>query len=245
MKSKMTYAVVLASAIGIWSLAAPASNAQISSTGPFVGTLQESFEGFKDFVTNLPTVFEPSPASVFGGAATLSESNVNHSLFVFKPSTAVDFRLWSSGPDAMPNQGLQGMGVANTNDDSIFTFSGPIVAFGGYFGARTGTNPLNENQSVADPATFAISFFDVFNNQVGATQNWTYSRTGFADGLLEWHGFTSTSAFSKVVVSSPNTLYAYDNLQATSVPEPGVMVSLIGAGTVGGMFVIRRRRRQA
>ena len=51
--------------------------------------------------------------------------------------------------------------------------------------------------------------------------------------------------YDAVLLDLDNTLYAYDNLQATSVPEPGVMVSLIGAGTVGGMFVIRRRRRQA
>ncbi|MEP6754173.1 MAG: PEP-CTERM sorting domain-containing protein [Chthonomonadales bacterium] len=240
MKSKMTYAAVLATALGICSLVAPAANAQVSASGPFVGTLQESFEGFQDFTTH--GGFQASPTSVFGGAATLSDTG---SMFVFKPSAGVNFRLWSSGDDAMPNQGVQGMGIANTGDNSVFNFSTPIYSFGGYFGARTGQNPHGEQAPNADPAPFAISFFDALNNQIGATQTWTYSRTGFADGLLEWHGFISTTGFKKIVVSSPNTLYAYDNLQAASVPEPGVMVSLIGAGTVGGLIVIRRRRRQA
>ena len=239
MKNKSTYVVALAVALGICVVAVPVTNAQLSASGPFVGTLQEHFEGFVDYIhTSPPNLFQPSPATVFGGAATLSANN----LFVFNPSAGSNFRLYSSGSDAMPTDGKQGMGVASTGDPSTFTFSNPIYSFGGYFGARTGRNP-DGNQVFADPAPISMSFFDVFNNQIGATQTWNYSRTGFADGLLEWHGYISTVGAKKVVVSSTNTLYAYDNLQAASVPEPGLMASLIGAGTIGGLMALRRRRK--
>jgi len=239
MKNKSTYVVALAVAMGICVVAAPVANAQVSASGPFVGTLQESFEKFTDFVHTSPIFsFEPSPVSVFGGAASLT----GNSFFVFNPTAGSNFRLWTSGNDATPNAGVQGMGVANLSTDSTFTFATPIYSFGGYFGARTGVNPGNNSQSTADPAAMTMKFFDNTNTQIGATQTWNYSRTGFADGLLEWHGFISTVGATKVVVGSP-ALYAYDNLQAASVPEPGIMASLIGAGTIGGLMVIRRRRK--
>lgn len=236
MKKRSSTVVVLAIALSICRALTPVANSQITAVGPFVGTLQEHFEGFTDFVA-AGFLYESSPATVFGGAATLTASN----LFVFKPTAGSNFRLWSSGNDATPIDGVKGIGVDNSNAASTFVFTNLIGSFGGYFGARTGANPSNNNQILPDPATITLAFLDSANVQIGATQSWTYSRTGFADGLLIWHGFTTSTLAKKVVVTG--TEYAYDNLQATNVPEPGVMASIIGAGTMSGLLLLRRRRK--
>ena len=239
MTSVKSMRLTMAAVLGLGAIAiSPVANAQLSAVGPFVGNTSEHFESFTDFVHTSPIFsFEPSPASVFGGTATLTGAN----LFVFNPGAGSNFRLGSSGDDAMPTDGAQGMGSAFGGASTV-TFNQAIRGFGGYFGARTGVSLTRPTMAVfPDPATFVLSFFDSANNQVGATQSWTYSRTGFADGLLEWHGYFSTTPFTKVVIDAPGTAFAYDNLQA--VPEPGVLVSLIGAGTVGGLLAIRRRRK--
>ena len=209
------------------------SNAQLSATGPFVGNLSETFESFKNFCQN-GFAYESSPASVFGGAATLSQNN----MFVYTPG-GCNFGLGTSGAIGQTSDGVKAMGIDAFNLGSVFTFAAPIYSFGGFFGANT---------NFGDPATFTFDFYDSGNNQIGSTQSLSYSHSGSPDGGLDWYGFDSTSAVSKVVVTG--TEYAFDGLQINTnaprsegVPEPGIFLSLVGAGTIGGLAVIRKRKR--
>ncbi|MEP6754172.1 MAG: PEP-CTERM sorting domain-containing protein [Chthonomonadales bacterium] len=237
MNSRNSRKWLKAAALGILITSlAPVAKSQLSATGPFVGNLSENFEGFNNYVTTLinngfTTGYESSPASVFGGAATLT----NNTLYVAQPGS-VNFGLGTSGT-LVQHDGVKAMGVDNFLSNSTFGFSSPIFRFGGYFGTNTNYG-----------TTFMLSFFDASNVQIGSTQTLSYDHSNTGNGILDWYGFNSTIGVKRVVVKG--TEYAYDGLQASTtplisqegVPEPGLVVSLIGAGTVGGLTFIRRRR---
>jgi hypothetical protein len=93
----------------------------------------------------------------------------------------------------------------------------PVLAFGAFWGAATSQTlpPLG------DPATISVSFFDILNSPI-ATLTFDYSRTapgGFpGDGVLEWHGWTSTIPIKRLEYTEDGVVI--DGLQGNLVPEP-------------------------
>jgi hypothetical protein len=108
------------------------------------------------------------------------------------------------------------------NDGSVFghpyptasiTWSAPITTFGGYVGAAT-------PDGIA--TTLTVKFFDR-STTLFDSETFTYLRPG--DGVLEWHGWTSSVPFSSVSITG--NFLALDGLEASVVPIPEPAVGLL------------------
>ena len=187
------------------------ASADIFSVGAFAGPLAENWES--------PPVFlygsVPSPTGIMGGAASISSTTGPMTVF-----THGFFGLGTSG-QALPSDGIQAVGL---NDGSVFghpyptasiNWSAPIASFGGYFGATTPNGTAT---------TLTVKFYDPSATLIDS-KTFTYLRPG--DGVLEWHGWTSSVLFSSVSVTG--NFLALDELEASvvAVPEPAVGLLLV------------------
>ena len=209
--------------IGIFVMAF-AAHGSIAPIGSFTGSLQESWESFPN-ASDDPDIFMDDPTTIMGGAATISNSRM-----VIYEAGVVDFNLLSSG-FAQAHDGAKGMGLNFSAQTATIEFASSVTSFGGYWGAVTGGG-------FPDPATVSFDFFDSTNTLIDS-KSFTYSRTGIGDGLLEWHGWSSTVPIKSLTYTGDYVVNDY--LQANPIPEASTY-ALFGLGTLG-LMVWRRRKR--
>lgn len=205
------------------------SSADMVSIGPFAGQFTETWEEF-------PTTFDgdeqhnlPSPASIFGGMATIA----NPKMDVYqRTGTPYYPTLGTSGP-AQTSDGIKGMIAIGFAQPVTIEMTTPVLALGAYWGAWTHT------VFGTDPAVVSLSFYDDSNQLIGS-DSFLYSRSQQQDGMLEWHGWASTVSIKTIVYTSDYP--TIDGLQATTVPEPATISSLALAIL---SFARYRRRRDA
>ena len=192
--------------------------AQIAQTGPFAGTIGETWESFSNYTAS-PN-FLPSPTSIFGGAGTIS----NSFMAVYEPSANAGFTLGLNG-SAQVADGVKAMGIDFPGASSTtITFAGDVSAFGGYWG----------NSDIGG-GTVRLTFFDASGNSVGSDA-FQYNHSSNADGVLDWHGwqFAGTGIRS---LTYQGFFVVNDGLQATQVaaiPEPEIYAMMaVGLGLVG------------
>jgi hypothetical protein len=176
------------------------AEAELFPIGPFSGSVRESFESF-------PAGFTNSPVNIMGGAASVqttgfpSINQTNNYAFSLGSSSAN-----APGDAAVPVDGLNLLGIESSlppcSIDIVFTNA--TQAFGGYWGATA---------DPGSPALITFAFFDAANQQVGTTQSVSYLRLS-GDGMLEWHGWFSTTAFKKVTITSAGSTLVADSLHA-------------------------------
>lgn len=210
------------------------ASAQLYSIGPFSGVTAESFSSFAPG-------FLASPLTIMDGAAQLQTTN---SVGSSSPSNHT-FGIGDSGINAInqcvvPVDGTNFIGVeSGTGVGSMdVVFTNTMKAFGGYWGATSDSNSI---------AMLTFNFFDAANQQIGASQTVPYFRAN-GDGLMEWHGWFSSTPFKRVqIVSSKSTLVG-DSFRAglsgfslfTSIaPIAPTQYVLQGAGTTGGVFTVQ------
>ncbi len=190
----------------VFALHAPLASAQIFSfDDPFLAEAAESWEGFPHWFTDpLPDI---SGSSILAGRGQIIKADF---LSVYNTAEA-SLNLGSSGP-ASTFDGIQGLYAGG---GATVEFSQPITDFGAFWGAFTdfsGAPPF-------DPGTISVKFYDQALNQIGLTQQFTYSRSLQADGLLEWHGWTSTVPIRRVTYSSSSYGVANDGMRINRVPD--------------------------
>lgn len=207
------------------------AQAQLSGTGPFIGSLTEDWESFANYLVH-PTFYLSDPTSIMGGGATIS----NPLMAVYQPGSA-SFGLGTSGL-ASVSDGVKAMGIDSYAQTTTIVFSSLVNAFGAYWGAATGFG-------FPDPNTVEVSFFDASDNLIDVAQTFTYSKSSDGSGALDWHGWTSTVGIKKVVYKGDYVVI--DGLQANiamaPVPEGGTLASL-GLFLGLGAFGLRRRLRK-
>lgn len=179
--------------------------ASIQSIDPFDGTLTENWESFSpSFLTGSTK----GTVSILGGAGNITGSDLaiwipgqfgpNH--FGLGPFTAKTF------------DGSRGFGKSSSVADVSMDFAIPIIAFGGYWGISTTSDPVG------------LRFLDKDGSIIGETQFY-YSRPN-NDGTLEWHGWKITQPVSRVEFLG-GQFFVNDSLRVTTVPEPSVLVFLM------------------
>lgn len=198
-------------------------SAGLLSIPAFQGANSETWESFET-TYGIENFFLPSPSAVLGTMAIIQ----NDGMEVYQSANTQSlFGLGTSGI-AQTSDGIKGMAVVGLAQTVILDFLAPQLAFGAYWGAWT--HPVFGT----DPAILNIEFYDSGNQLVG-TDSFTYSRSIQHDGLLEWHGWSSDVAFSRIVYSGDYPVI--DGLQATTIPEPAVIFPVALAA-----MLLRRRR---
>ena len=181
------------------------ARAALTSIGPFTGSLSETWESFNNY--NYPSfiTYLPSVTTIMGGAATIS----NPFMAVYEPGAGATFGLSANG-SAGVSDGTKGMGIDRAGQTATISFLNPIFDFGAYWGNAS--------------STVSLGFSD------GSSASFSYSRPG--DGVLEWHGWNSTSGISSI--SYVGDYVVIDGLQAQAVvPEPATAtVALLGLGVL-------------
>jgi hypothetical protein len=219
-------------ALIMFSALASTGQAQLAILSPFPGQLSESFESF-------PTSFTTSPLSIMGGAATVQTPE---SISIYEASSWI-FSLGSSsenapgvcalGADGPRGLGLEyGFGLAQ----ATITFTNPVNAFGGFWGAGT---------SETNPATITVSFFDATKQLIGVPQTFTYLRSS-GDGMLEWHGWSSDVPIAQVMLIVDGPTAVADDLRISLAPhfssigrdDTGI-VKLSGHGGAGETYTVQ------
>lgn len=197
--------------------------ASVVPIGAFSGTYTETWESFPENLSH--ETFLSNPTSIMQGAATISNSTMT-----IYDTDFSNCALGTSGYSGA-SDGVKGMCVTDGpgySDTVTITFNTPVIDFGAYWAAAT--SPAQGN-----PALISLSFFDV-SNQLIDTEAFSYSRSSNVDGLLEWHGWSSTVPLKRITYSEDRV--AIDGLQANPVPEPAT----VGLFCLAGMFLLRRRR---
>ncbi|MBU0717193.1 MAG: hypothetical protein KJ749_03010 [Planctomycetes bacterium] len=220
MKKRHTLRIVAAFAAVVAFTAMPAQS-DLIAIGPFTGDLTEDWESFPTTPPEGP--YLPNPTSIMEGAASLS----NPFLAIYEPGVR-DFGLGSSG-NATISDGTKGLGIEKLMETAVISFEEPVLRFGAYWGAWTNI------QVGGDPALVTISFFDEVDALV-ATEVFEYSRSEYEDGVLEWHGWSSTIPIHKITCAEDKLVM--DGLQADPVPEPAAASLLI----LGALLLLRPRQ---
>jgi hypothetical protein len=170
-------------------------NAQLVSLNPFNGQLIESFDQFTAGTTTAPIV-------IMNGAATVQTA----AKVSFDQPLVINFQLGDSsanapGQCAVPADGLNLLGfekdptaIAIHGIVMNVMFTNTVNAFGGYWGAGT----------LGNSAAIIFTFFDAADQPIGAPQSILYQRLS-GDGVLEWHGWYSTTPFKRVNVTATNS----------------------------------------
>jgi hypothetical protein len=176
-------------------------------TDPFTGDFIETWEGF-------PVGYPGSPATVFGGRATISGDNPFVWMTTFTLGTPGGLGL---GPfPARAVDGSHGYVTSVSPGTGRINFQAPVTDFGGYWG-----------YSVGYPAA-TFGFYDSQGSLIG-TQSFTYTAPNF-NGTLEWQGWHSTVPISSVEWTGH--WVANDSLRIVVVPEPATGCLLVVAGVV-------------
>jgi hypothetical protein len=208
-------------ATAVLLLVGPSAFAQITATGPFTGTIGETWESFSNYTAS-PN-FLPNPTSIFSGAGTIS----NSSMAVYEPSAMAGFTLGLNG-SAQVADGVKAMGIDFPGASSTtITFAGDVSAFGGYWG-NYGLN--------LGGGSIRLTFFDASGNILGS-DSFLYNHTANSDGVLDWHGWQFAGAGIRSL-SYEGLFVVNDGLQATTqvaaIPEPEIYAMLaVGLGLVG------------
>lgn len=197
------------------------ASAQLTSTGPFVGTMSEGFESFPNYDDN-GSVGNAS-LTVFGGFGEfVSASGAQN--WIYEPGVA-DWGLIDNG-SATVNGGAKGLGLYDDGSsvDSTLTFDADATSFGGYF------NVVNDGGT---PQPLNLTFRDSVGAQIDSTQ--VVTNIG---GSLVWFGWTSTVGIRSIQFSGGEAP-VMDDLQINAVPEPASM-AILGLGAAA---LLRRRRK--
>jgi len=202
--------------------------AQVTTIGPFTGTISETWESFPNYLDTLNTTLI-EPATIFGGAATITSTFTD--IGIYEPSAGADWGLIDNGV-AQVADGTKGAGLNSFGDSATIAFANPVTAFGGFFAsAAQGGN-----------GNFTITLFDASNNIIDSPFGFNDTDT---DGSLSWHGFASTIPIKFVTYAGDFTVV--DGLQANvlsaAAPEPGsIALAACGALPLAGLVLSRRRR---
>lgn len=213
--------------------------AQVTATGPFTGTIGETWESFSNYTVGPASPnYLSNPTSIFGGAGTIS----NSFMAVYEPIANAGFGLGLNG-NAQVADGVKAMGIDDSSLSlTTITFASNVSAFGGYWG--------NYGLNVGG-GSVKLTFFDASGNMLGS-DSFLYDHTlnpdgtVNADGILDWHGwqFASTGIRS---LTYEGLFVVNDGLQATQVaaiPEPEIYAMLtVGLGLLG--WAGRRSRSKA
>ena len=193
--NQLTAVAVMAILFATQIRGATAADAVVA-VGPFVGDFVESWEGFANYQEN-PNRYETSPAIIFGGHATIA----NPLMTIYEPSAGADFHLLYSGP-AQVADGAKGMGLDGGSQTATIDFVTPVFRFGAYWGAASG----------ATPQVVSVSFVDTDGTLID-TVTFEYTRWPASDGLLEWHGWESTTAVGAITYTG--SYVVIDAMQAS------------------------------
>lgn len=217
---KTVMAVLVLAAILVAAGTVPAT-AQVTETGPFIGTLTESWESFPNWFVSGGALADPT--DIMNGGASIS----NPHLLIYEASTdpacpAPCFNLQGNG-FAQVADGIRGVGADEVDSNGVqlattqtvaVIFKQLATAVGGYWGAAT----------FAGAAAVTVRFFDEGGLQIGEDITFTYSSPGL-DGQLVWHGWTSTTPIKRMTYTG--MAVALDGLQANETsstpPSPDVL----------------------
>ncbi|MBI1333360.1 MAG: PEP-CTERM sorting domain-containing protein [Armatimonadetes bacterium] len=208
----------------MFAVPAALSLAQLSSVGPFTGSMSEGFESF----TNSQIAGHYQTMSIFGGGGTLNSVPMNaEHMYVYEPGAGATWGLGGLG-SAGVNSGAKAVGFedisANPSGDQNgeILFASPVDSFGGYFALEA-----------SSPAF--LQFFDSAGMQIGTDQ-----QLMSATNVLQWQGWSSTVGISRIEIVSRDNYLAMDDLQAntSTVPEPASL-AVLGLGAIA---LIRRRK---
>jgi len=206
----------------------------IVSTGVFAGDMTESWESFENYRTN-PELYLPEVTDIFGGQATIS----NPYMVIYEPGSAT-FNLSRNG-SAQVADGFNGLGIDqetagfhNQDPTADITFTTPVSSFGGFWGSC-----FQGSVQCFGGGLITVTFFDSSNSLIDSI-NFTYDHTGTADGILDWHGWTSSTPIARV--SYAGDYVVNDSLRANRVPVPEPSTfGLIGIG----LAAVRGFRRRS
>jgi hypothetical protein len=205
--------------------------AQITATGPFTGTFAETWESFSNYTVLPSPGFLPNPSSIFGGAATIS----NSFMAVYELNAGADFTLGLNG-NAGVADGVKGMGIDDPSGSlTTIAFASDVSAFGGYWGNAA----LNQ---VGGSTT--LTFFDASGNVLGA-DTFLYDHTTTSDGTLDWHGWQFAGAGIRSLTYQ-GLFVVNDGLQGNSVtvaaiPEPEIYAMMLAG--LGFLSLVARRKK--
>jgi hypothetical protein len=139
------------------------------------------------------------------------------------------------GHCSLGSNGPRGLGLeyGSGQAQATITFTSPVNAFGGFWGAGT---------SETNPATISIKFFDTADQAIGVPQIFTYLRPA-GDGMLEWHGWSADVPIAKVTLTADGPTVVADDLRISLAPhfssitrkDAGKM-KLIGHGVAGETY---------
>ncbi len=196
-------------AVGAMGVVAAAGMALagVSPTAEFNGTASDGFEAIA------PPGGYSGPLPIFSGAATMNDTITNFNVIALS---------WS-GPagQVLPfNGNLMGGTIVGS---SMFTFSTPVTAFGGYM------------TTVGTLSGGSVVFRDVGG---GVIDTLSLSVTPLE---WNWQGWTSTTPVGSIEVigaNVPGISLQFDDLQANFVPAPGAAAVMV----LGGLALSRRRR---
>jgi hypothetical protein len=172
---------------------------------PFTGSAVETWEEF-------PVANPGSPATIFGGQATISGDNPFVWMTTFVLGTPGGLGL---GPfPARAFDGTHGYTTSVSPGTARISFQSPVADFGGYWGYAVGY-----------PAA-SFMFYDSEGALIGS-ESFTYTSPN-NNGTLQWHGWHSTLPISSVEYTGH--WVANDSLRISVVPEPSTTWLLLAAG---------------
>jgi hypothetical protein len=196
------------------------ARADLTPISPFVGSLSENWESFFPVPVNYGTITLP----IMNGGATIQDQTGT----ITEPDN--NNTLGSSGmaraADGVHYAYIQG-------PVTTITFNSPVDQFGAYWATYTFGSA---------PSRFSISFVDELGAGIGST-TLDYIRPG--DGMLEWHGWSSTDGIKSVIIGHQWQVMI-DGLQAdraaAGVPEGGP--GLAAAAVLIGLVVAHGRAKR-
>jgi hypothetical protein len=212
---------VVATAVVFACISGDAVAAAITTIGPFVGSLSETWESRPNYT--IPTFhFEPSPTTIMAGGASITAAN----MAIYEPSTVNLTNFIIGGVSAQVSDGTKGLGVSSAAALATMVFAFGLSDFGAYWGTGTPSNGVT------------VRFFDQGGAPIGAPIFFSYMRNGAfpgGDGQLEWHGWHSDTPIKSLTFTGD--FVAIDGLQAIPIPEPAS-----GALLLAGLCWLASRR---
>ncbi|MBN1510821.1 MAG: thrombospondin type 3 repeat-containing protein, partial [Phycisphaerae bacterium] len=146
--------------------------------------------------------FEPNPTTIMGDGASVASTA---SMAIYEnPSANANFSIGSPPVYAKVSDGSKGLAVSGSNATTTITFATAVSSFGAYWGTGSPSNG------------FTVTFLDEASGVLGVPQFVGYTRH---DGVLEWHGWTSTTTPVKRITVRADYLVS-DGLQAAPFVDP-------------------------